>query len=378
MYKLFVCLLMVWMALTVSSVVYALDSPVAQPPANAPQAAPDADVTILSPRNYQVFQRQTKQAGRLLISGRVRSACDRVEARITGKSVAGILPGAWQPLTLLPVTQGFNTTLTMSAGGWYKVEVRALKSGQTVAQSTIENVGIGEVFVGAGQSNSTNSGEEHIQPTSGMVSAFSGSRWQIANDPQPGTHDNSGGGSFWPAFGDAMYQKYHVPIGVAVTGHGGTSVNQWQPDGELFRWMMTRIYELGPNGFRAVLWHQGESDTAMATDDYASRLTTVIQASKQLAGWEFPWFVAQVSYHNPREVSFTSTRDADKKLWDANIALEGPDTDTLTGDNRDTGGQGIHFSRKGLLAHGQMWADKVSVWLDRALNAQPGKLTANR
>lgn len=343
-----------------------------------PQTAPDADVLVLSPRNYQVFQRQTKQAGRIFISGRVRPACDKVEARVSGKSVVGILPGAWQPVTLLPTAQAFSANLPTSAGGWYKVEVRALKAGQVVGQSVIENVGIGEVFVGAGQSNSTNSGETPIQQTSGMVSAFSGASWQLANDPQPGTHDHSGGGSFWPTFGDAMYQKYHVPIGVAVTGHGGTSVNQWQPDGELFQWMLTRIYQLGPNGFRALLWHQGESDVNLSTDDYASRLTTIIQSSKQLAGWEFPWVVAQVSYHNPKEASFASTRDAQKRLWDTNIALEGPDTDMLTGDNRDTNGQGIHFSAKGLRAHGQLWADKVSAWLDRALSVQPGKQTAAR
>jgi hypothetical protein len=345
---------------------------------SAPQTVPDSDALILSPRNYQVFQRQTKQAGRVLVSGRVRSVCDRVEARIQGKSVVGFLPGAWQTLPLIPISQSFSASLPTSAGGWYKLEVRALKAGQVVAQSSVENVGVGEVFVGAGQSNSTNSGQERIQQMSGMVSAFSGTTWQIANDPQPGTHDNSGGGSFWPAFGDAMYQKYHVPIGVAVTGHGGTSVNQWQPNGELFNWMMTRIYQLGPNGFRAVLWHQGESDTGMTAEDYGQRLATVIQSSNQLAGWEFPWFVAQVSYHNPKELSFATTRDAQKKLWDTNVALEGPDTDTLTGDNRDYKGAGIHFSPKGLRAHGQMWADKVSVWLDRALNAQTGRLTANR
>lgn len=333
----------------------------------APQIVPESDLMLLSPRPYQVFQRQTLQSGPILISGRVRPDCDRVEARVLGRSMTGTLPETWKRLPLQPITQAFSVDLPTSAGGWYRVEARALKGRKIVAQATVEHVGVGEVFVGAGQSNSTNSGQERIQQTSGMVSAFSGADWQLANDPQPGTHDNSGGGSFWPAFGDAMYDRYKVPIGVAVTGHGGTSVNQWQPDGELFRWMMTRLYELGPNGFRAVLWHQGESDTGMSSEDYAARLTTVIQSSKQLAGWEFPWFVAQVSYHNPHEVSFASTRDAQKRLWETHIALEGPDTDTLVGDNRDFGGQGIHFSPKGLKAHGRMWADRVSVFLDRVL-----------
>jgi hypothetical protein len=236
-----------------------------------------------------------------------------------------------------------------------------------VATAKVENVGVGEVFIGAGQSNSTNCGQEKTKQTSGMVSSFSGAVWQLADDPQPGPHDHSQGGSFWPAFGDAMYAKYHVPIGVAVTGHGGTSVNQWQPGGELHTWMMTRINQLGKFGFRAVLWHQGESDVQMTTADYAQKLANVIQGAKTAAGWEFPWFVAQVSYLNPNQPTFASTRDAQKQLWDSGVALQGPDTDTLTGANRDNNGAGIHFSPKGLLAHGQMWTEKVSVYLDTLL-----------
>ena len=169
-----------------------------------------------------------------------------------------------------------------------------------------------------------------------------------------------------------MYEKYHVPIAVAVTGHGGTSIKQWQPGGELFEFAMTRIRQLGRRGFRAVLWHQGESDVQMSAEEYASGLAAIITASKSAAGWEFPWVVAQVSYHNPAEPSFPSTRAGQQKLWAAGIALEGPDTDTLTGDNRDQGGKGIHFSPKGLKAHGRTWADKVSAYLDRVLNQKHG------
>jgi eukaryotic-like serine/threonine-protein kinase len=74
-----------------------------------------------------------------------------------------------------------------------------------------------------------------------------------------------------------------------------------------------------------------------------------------------------VSYHNPRDASSPSTREAQKKLWDEGVALEGPDTDTLTGDHRDLGGMGIHFSPKGLRAHGRLWAEKVGVYLDKQL-----------
>jgi hypothetical protein len=44
-----------------------------------------------------------------------------------------------------------------------------------------------------------------------------------------------------------------------------------------------------------------------------------------------------------------------------------PDTDQLTGDNRQNGGLGVHFSDKGLQAHGHLWAEKVEAWLDTVL-----------
>jgi len=225
------------------------------------------------------------------------------------------------------------------------------------------------VFVGAGQSNSTNNGQFPIKQTTGMVSSFNGTAWRLADDPQWGVHDQTGGGSFWPAFGDAIYAKYHVPVGVATTGHGGTCVAQWQPDASdgLFPWMMTRIYQLGPLGFRALLWHQGESDGGKPTQEYVTKLSTVIRRSKLDAGWEFPWFVAQASYIDANSHSEPLVRAAQKELWDTGVALEGPDTDTLVGDNRDNNGKGIHFSPKGLKAHGEMWAEKVGAYLDSVL-----------
>lgn len=331
------------------------------------QAPPTPDLTVLSPLTYQVFQRQTRTQGAILVSGRVKADCDEVMVRLQGKPLAGKMRAGWHTLPLDPQTHGFASQVPTPAGGWYTVEIRALKGKQVVAQASVEKVGVGEVFVGAGQSNSTNCGQEKITETSGMVSSFSGSAWQLADDPQPGPHDGTTGGSFWPAFGDAMYEKYHVPIGVAVTGHGGTSINQWQPGGELFNWTMLRIHQLGRFGFRAVLWHQGESDVAMTSEQYAKLLTNTIQGSKAAAGWEFPWFGAQVSYCDVRHTSYPTTRNAQQLLWNTGIALEGPDTDTLTGDNRDYDGQGIHFSPKGLRAHGKLWAEKVGAYLDKVL-----------
>lgn len=335
-------------------------------------AGTEPNIVITSPRQYQVFQRQSRFDGYIRISGRITSDCDKLQVRISGKSLKGEMRAPWQTVPFVKQTRSFSSLINVVPGGWYQVEFRALKNGRIVAEASVDKIGVGEVFVGAGQSNSTCCGQEKINETTGMVSSFSGSSWQLANDPQLGTHDKMQLGSFWPAFGDAMYQKYGVPIGVAVTGHGGSKVDQWQPDAAdgLFPWMMTRIYQLGPQGFRAVLWHQGESDFDTPVNAYVEKLTTVIRKSTELAEWEFPWFVANASYHNPEHASWPLVREAQQKLWKAGTALEGPDTDTLTGDNRDNGGTGVHFSPKGLRAHGQMWAEKVGLYLDKVLDTK--------
>jgi hypothetical protein len=350
-------------------------------------------VSIESPREFQVCQRQSKGSGTILVAGRATDG-DFAEARVTG----GALPGDWTPLTIDSQAHGFRGALRSAAGGWYEVEIRVSKGGRTVAREAIAHVGVGEVFVVAGQSNATNYGEVRQQTRTGMVAAFGAAGWQLANDPQPGVQDSSKKGSFIPAFGDAMYRKYGVPIGVAAVGHGSTSVRQWLPkgerfaipptmpkfvhsiapgvwecDGTLFDGMMAAVRRLGPNGFRALLWHQGESDAHqkpehdISAEEYKRLLEFVIRRSRLQAGWDFPWFVAQATYHTPDDPSCPPIREAQQALWRAGIALEGPDTDRLVGSNRQNGGTGVHFSDQGLAAHGRLWAEKVAAYLDRIL-----------
>lgn len=348
---------------------------------------------ITSPLDYQVFQRDTRTSGKVRVAGRAPAGCDRIEAR---------LEGDWTVVPLDPESHTFRADLPAPAGGFYSLSVRAARAGALVEEAIVPHVGVGEVFVIAGQSNATNYGEQKQQTKSAMVVAFSGDSWQLANDPQPGVQDSSKNGSFIPPFGDALYQKLHVPIGVACVGHGSTSVRQWLPKGEhmrlqptmtrfvipagpdawqatgqLFDGMMQRIRQLGPNGFRALLWHQGESDAhqkpehEITGEEYGRMLREVIAASRREAGWNVPWFVAQVSYHTPDDTSCPPIRDAQRTLWLDGTALEGPDTDRLTGDNRQNQGKGVHLSDKGLQAHGKLWADKVAAWLSSLSESSP-------
>jgi hypothetical protein len=142
--------------------------------------------------------------------------------------------------------------------------------------------------------------------------------------------------------------------------------------GEAYQTFLARMKALGPRGFRAVLWHQGESDAnqkdptrTLAGDLYRKSLETIIRESRREIGWEVPWFVAQASYHVPGDEGSDDIRAAQVSLARDGIALAGPDSDALKGDLRERSGQGVHFSGKGLREHGLKWAEAILPWIER-------------
>lgn len=351
-----------------------------------------------SPLDYQVFQRRARLKGKIEIEGRVSIVVDGIEERLTGDSLTGPLPGEWKHLQIDRKTGVFHASVFTISGGFYRLEVRALRAGAVIAERNVPHVGVGEVFVVSGQSNSTNYGEVRQLTETRMVTAFDGRSWRIADDPQPGVQDGSHKGSFIPAFGDALYRRYHVPIGIADVGHGSTSVRQWLPagdpvivmptmtqfvsrdaqgqlvsDGTLFNGMMQRIHQLGKYGFRALLWHQGESDSNqppghnISAATYRRMMVELIKASRRDAGWNFPWFVAEATYQ-PKAPSAPDIEAAQRSLWRKGLAFEGPNTDTLGPAWRQNHGKGVvHFSSEGLRKHGQLWAAAVEAYLDKKL-----------
>ena len=365
-----------------------------------PAALPAAELDVTAPSDFQVVQRVTPTKGTIRIAGRLSEDAPQeavVETRFIGSRPKP--ESAWQKLNARVSGRAISGLLEAPAGGWWKLEVRVLHSRKVIAVSSVAHVGVGEVFVVAGQSNSANHGEEKLTPQSGRVASLDGTNWRLANDPQPGASGN--GGSFLPAFGDAVVAKQDVPVGIVACGIGATSVREWLPKGATFpnpptlvgrveqlpsgEWsnqgaafdmFVARMKSLGPNGFRAVLWHQGESDAnqinptrTLAENRYREYIEKLIRESRRAIGWDAPWFVSQVSYHVSGNEASPEIRAAQASLWKAGIALEGPDSDALQGDLREHNGQGVHFSGKGLREHGAKWADKVVPWLDRQWTA---------
>jgi hypothetical protein len=351
------------------------------------------EIKLMSPTDHQVVQRHSRAEGRLTISG-VRKDARGTQLEFRLLDAQG--QGAWRQLDT-GSEDAFSGTITAPSGGWYRLEARLTQDGKAVAETSVAHVGIGEVFLVAGQSNSANHGEEKQTVKSGLVASFDGQAWQVAHDPQRGASGK--GGSFLPPLGDALASKFGVPIGFIPIGIGATSVREWLPagvtfpspptilsrvtkrpdgswesNGAAFGTLVSRLKHFGPRGFRAVLWHQGESDANQKDPTrtlpgmlYQEHLGRIIRDSRQAAGWEAPWFVAQVSYHVPGDEASEDIRAAQAALWKAGLALVGPDSDALKGDLRERGGKGVHFSGPGLRRHAAAWAEKITPWLEQQL-----------
>ena len=356
---------------------------------------------IISPVEHQVIQRDSGNTAWVeikVVTASPFSKSGPLEYRLDKNRSWEKANGEWKD-------ERFVARLRVRAGGWHTLEVRDSRTPDH--RSQVVQFGVGEVFVVAGQSNSGNYGEIKQSTKTGLVSAFDfdNNKWQLAIDPQPGAGGR--GGSIMPLFGDALSKKLNLPIGIIAYGQGGTSVREWLPQGSRFpnpptvenkvrkindgEWeslgkiypgFIERMKVFGKNGFRAVLWHQGESDAnqkdptrTLSGPLYEKYLTQLILKTRTDLKWDVPWFVAQATYHVPGDESDPNIRSAQAALWKNGVALEGPDTDQLKGKLRERDGQGVHFSGPGLEAHADAWFERVSPWLAQKRNATKYKFS---
>ncbi|MBC7892889.1 MAG: hypothetical protein H7Y12_11790 [Sphingobacteriaceae bacterium] len=222
---------------------------------------------------------------------------------------------AWQPAV---ITAGAGTHriichLENISGGLYSVQARANDS-----LSTEIDLGVGEVFALAGQSNASgavNCGELPTRHTR-FVQYFNEKYACQAHDPGgrglPGGSDSCSGPTkgfrfYWGALSDLLVEHLGVPVVFHQTAYSGSQIDDWAkgsqglttrlgpavPYGSLLA-VLTKVAP--QTGLRAVLWLQGESD--QQTPLYDATLDRLIGKSREDAGFNVPWVVAQTSLYD--------------------------------------------------------------------------------
>ena len=134
----------------------------------------------------------------------------------------------------------------------------------------VHNVGVGDVFVIAGQSNAAGRAKNPVadDPELGVHVLRTSARWELATHPlgettnalHVGHYENHNPGhSPWLHFAKRLKRELGYPIGLVPCAYGGAPLRWWNPEenGALFTNMLEMLadYDIHP---RAVLWYQGE------------------------------------------------------------------------------------------------------------------------
>jgi hypothetical protein len=352
----------------------------------------DYTLTLKQPKPYQVIQRYgydpmksyanhpggpLSGQGTVIISGNISCSLEmaQLEARTVLMQDAYGEAVDWMKMEVEWRASTFQTTLKVPAGGWYRLELRLTdKSGDIMIESSVEPIGVGEVFVIAGQSYAENCNDEYlqIQDPEGRISCYDSiaGDWRIAHDPQPGVrirdiHDTRLKGTIWPAAMNHLLPLLRVPIGMVNVAVSSKASRQWMPGERLYRQLLHAGKSVGD--FRALLWQQGESDVieATPTDLYISRLITIKAELERQWGHSFLWMPAKSTLHpevysKPLEEGWI--REAIHELWDTAGFAPGPDTDILggIGIHRAVTANSQHFTLLGQQQAGMLWC--ISIW----------------
>jgi hypothetical protein len=380
-----------------------------------------AQVTITYPSDRVIFQRDNSNHATITVAGYFDECMDQVEARLVPikshpdkpelgePSPAG---GGWTTIQITAACGNFYGYMTAS-GGWYQLQVRGIKAGKTTATGNVEHVGIGEVFLIAGQSNASG-GDQNKSGPGAMEDAVSSVNFRVSFDnyetfrvPCPEythlseTTKTAPFGNYawcWGQFADRLVDKLKVPVMIFNAGWSATGIENWRQsipaDGITCAWYGTpypagfpfgnlRIAlnnYIAQSGIRAVLWHQGETDNFVQTSrsKYRSDLKAIIQETRDLSGKpDLAWVVARASRYtytregNAEPGSYTSdsitaaqndlignnTTGYDQSYKIRHV-FEGPATDDYW-DSRYRNDQ-VHFAGDGLDSLAKFWVSKLT------------------
>lgn len=331
---------------------------------------------ITSPQNRIVYQRNQQNEAAIPVTGLCPGNATRVEARVDVVSGAQGTPTDWVQIDGSPQNGTFQGTLT-AKGGWYRMSIRVFAGGNIIAEGGVDRVGVGEVFIIAGQSNASGG----HQPTPGAaddrVSCVDYADGDLIESNFPLVFSKADAGRsigpfnplyIWGMLGDRLVARLQVPVMFFGAAYGGTSSMVWrisadgqnpggQPGERLMPYRcMGAVLEhyTRRTGVRAVLWHQGESDNGYRGEqEYFDNVKRVIDQSRQQSGFgRLPWVVSRVSYiggttdQNIINAQNRLDREVDQ-VW------PGPETDNLIGpENRF---DGLHFGGQGLVRLTDLW-----------------------
>jgi hypothetical protein len=226
--------------------------------------------TILKRKQVEVRVRVCREGTTAPINKRfdwvlAHTVCDRsMKGELAGRR------GRWS-ITLVDIPRG----------GPYRIETRIGAAQDDIewrrAGAMVNLVGVGDVWLIAGQSNAEGYGRDPVDdPPEIGVHQFVDGRWSI------GVHQANH--SPWLAFAKRLKAECGYPIGLIPTAVGGSAISRWVPgrQGDLFVNMKRCVQQSGGQ-IKGCVWYQGESDTALDLfPKYKGRFTRFLNGLRRL------------------------------------------------------------------------------------------------
>ncbi|SOE20496.1 hypothetical protein SAMN06298216_0986 [Spirosomataceae bacterium TFI 002] len=332
-----------------------------------------AQLKVNFPAQRAIFQRDNSNNGQIHIHGYVPNNTSRVEARLLPVATGQGTQTDWITIDSTPRGGSFVGSIS-GKGGWYVLQLRSFENEIQNGSTQVDKVGIGEIFILAGQSNAQGLDNVSVFNPKGAsddrVNAYTHYRVEYIDELPPigefsqlsktvniGPHGNTAWA--WGELGDRLVRDLNVPVMFYNTGYEATTIENWRKSAKGEPTILTGFNVNLPNqtpysflrillqnhvsvyGLRSVLWMQGESDKFFQTsaEQYYQDLKLIIEKTRTDTGKTINWMVSRTSLEN--NASYPPVIEAQNRvISDLPSVFAGPQTDFIQNPRFD----GVHLS----------------------------------
>lgn len=329
----------------------------------------NAQLALTTPSNNQIVQRDNAGSALIAITAFAFQPYTSIKGQLT--PIEGNLHKAktWV-FEEEQLRQGFLTASIKAETGWYKLIILAVLPDGNIDSVSIDRVGVGEVFLVAGNSNAmglpglgAKSASNQVISINAVNKALNADNITVApNEPMRQSDfsvlekDNfifpSGETAwYWGELGDLISKRLKAPVLFlnaawaaansdsyrdAATGKDAFNryVGKSWPNRQPYSNIVNTIRHLNSRlGIRAVLWSHGENDAQLKFTElnYFNNIQTLITNARADAGYHVPWVIARNSASNIVKDPYLPVINAQNRLSSRNgfNTFPGPNLDTI-------------------------------------------------
>lgn len=357
-------------------------------------------ITVKFPPERMVFQRDQEGNAKVYISGTATADVDGIEARLVERSGEPGKKVDWMPIYATPQNGAFVGYLP-AKGGRFDLELRGMKNGgQVGAITTVEKVGVGEVFLIVGHSNAADSDKTNAKgASSDLVNSIDMNvdtvrfiDYLLSGNPdflpplKPTQLCQTCGIAplvtspwYWSELGDLLVQNLEVPVLFYSAAFGGSNMGAFYkaayniPFSHGFiRYNIRMPYAnirntmnkyVPQTGLRGVLSMHGINDIDTTGAGFYFRSQKVIEKSREESAYpDLAWIIATSCYNDGYNTGLNANRKQDivnaqnQLINTISNVFRGADLNQIDNSGRF---DGLHFNEKGLSWAARLWKDAI-------------------